>query len=244
LSEGDSAWAWVLSREGTADSFVRVTRITDTYWVLDTDKGWGDALQARLEAPFKTRTVRFTRPPWKALRLVFQGIGATRRLDEEVIAAWVHWWRWPFLGTIDLLGPDPDVPSGYPIVSAEDYEAVRIIGWFPKMGAEFTSTTRPAETGLTQWSILYEPDRDEAARGWLERVPPTHRLSGFRLAGAVAPSTGLVDADGRSLGVVTSSAFDRRFGWVGLGYLDTEVGSNTVWAGQHGPVALVRSEPG
>ena len=243
LRDGDSAWAWVLSREGTVDSFVRATRVTETYWVIDTDRGWGEALQARLEAPFKTRTVQFARPSWKALRLVFQGM-ANMRADPEVVKAWVHWWRWPFLGTIDLLGPQPEVPADYPIVSSEDYEAVRIASWFPRMGAEITPTTRPVETGFTEWSVWYEPDRDQAARQWLERVPPDRRLAGFRLAGPVETSTALVDAHGNSVGVVTSAAFDRHRGWVGLGYLDSEVRADVVWAGQGGQTALIRREPG
>ena len=243
LHDHDSLWAWVLSRQGTADSFVRVTRVTETYWVLDTDKGWGDALQDRLEQGLGSKTVRFSRPRWKALRLVFAGI-INRRADSDVVVAWINWWRWPLLGAIDLLGPDPEVPDDFPVVSPDDYEAVRIVGWFPKMGAEITPATRPVETGFTQWSVWHEPDRDAAARRWLERVPPSRCLAGFRFAGPVEPSTILVDRQGKDAGAVTSSSFDRHRGWVGLGYLNSGVETDVVWAGERGPVALVRTEPG
>jgi len=244
LKDGDSLWAWVLSRQGTADSFVRATRVTDTYWVLDTDPGWGEALQNRLERALGSRTLRFSRPRWKALRLVFVGMGPTMRTDSDIVVAWVKWWRWPFLGTIDLLGPGPEVPEDFPIVSSDDYEAVRLVSWFPKMGAEVTAATRPAETGFTQWSVWHEPDRDNAARQWLERVPPTRRLAGFRFAGPAERSAALLDRQGKKVGVVTSSAFDRHLGWVGLGYLDATFEEDVVRAGEHGPVALVRREPG
>jgi hypothetical protein len=171
-------------------------------------------------------------------------MGGTRRVDEEIVAAWVHWWCWPFLGTIDLLGPNPEVPADYPLVSPEDYEPARIVGWFPKMGAEISSTTRPVETGFTQWSVWHEPDRDQAARQWLERIPPTRRLVGFRLANPVEPSTALVDRHGKNVGVVTSTAFDRRRGWVGLGYFDVQAGADKVRAGRDGPTVLIRHEPG
>lgn len=244
LSDGDSLWAWLLSRRRTADSFLRATRVADTRWVLDTDRGWGDALQDRLERGLGSRTVRFSRPRWRTLRLVFAGMGPVMRADSDVVVAWVNWWRWPPLGTIDLLAPDPPVPDDFPIVSADDYEPVRITGWFPRMGAEITPVTRPVETGLTQWSVWYEPERDLTARRWMESVPPRRRLTGFRLTGAVHPPTALVDRKGEDVGVLTSSAFDRHRGWVGLGYLDSEVREDTVWAGAGGPAALVRREPG
>lgn len=244
LRDGDSVWAWLLSRQRTADSFLRATRITETRWILDTDNGWGEALQDRLERGLGSKTVSFSRPQWKALRLVFMGMGPIMRTDSDLVVAWVHWWRWPPLGTIDLLGPDPVVPDDFPVVGPDEYESVRIMGWFPKMGSEITPATRPVETGLTEWSVWYEPDRDTAARQWLERPPPSRRLTGFRLAGPVETPIPLVDRQGKEIGVLTSNAFDRHRGWVGLGYLNSDVKADAIRAGTNGPAALVRREPG
>lgn len=243
LRDGESVWGWVLSSHGTADAFVRATRVSQDVWVLDTDAGWGDALLERLKSGEGAVRLDFRRPRWKALRLVFTGMVNTGA-EDAVVAAWVNWWPWPPLGAIDLLGPDPAVPADFPVVGPDEYEAVRIRSWFPKMGTEITPATLPAETGLTRWSVWYEPERDQEMRQPLENVPTTRHLRGLRLTGPVAPSTRLFDGEGTEVGVVTSSAFDRRCGWVGLGYVHRLADSDVLTTGEGGPTALVRAEPG
>lgn len=41
LSDGGSAWSWLLAPTGKVDALVRVTRLGADDWLLDTDAGWG-----------------------------------------------------------------------------------------------------------------------------------------------------------------------------------------------------------
>src|SRR3954452_3780777 len=55
LTVGGSAWSFVLEPQGKVDAFLRVRRVGDDEFVLDTDEGWGERVVARLSR-FKLRT--------------------------------------------------------------------------------------------------------------------------------------------------------------------------------------------
>ena len=55
LTVGRSAWSFVLEPQGKVDAFVRVRRVGEEEFVLDTDEGWGERLVTRLSR-FKLRT--------------------------------------------------------------------------------------------------------------------------------------------------------------------------------------------
>jgi tRNA-modifying protein YgfZ len=58
---------------------------------------------------------------------------------------------WPGVDGVDLLGRAVEPPPGVPEVDASVYESLRIRSGVPRMGAELTDATIPAEAG--RWVI-------------------------------------------------------------------------------------------
>ncbi|HLI24390.1 MAG TPA: hypothetical protein VKU91_05515, partial [Acidimicrobiales bacterium] len=48
IAEGASRWSLLLAPAGRVDALVRVSRLADGSFVVDTDAGWGDLVAARL----------------------------------------------------------------------------------------------------------------------------------------------------------------------------------------------------
>jgi folate-binding protein YgfZ len=240
LAAGDSAWSWVLAPTGKVDALVRVTHLAGDDWLLDTDTGWGEALLTRLNR-FKLRTkVDLALRPWPVLGLR----GETPQLEADVAAVK----PWPHLDGVDLIGDGLGVPPDWPVMGAEDYEAVRIAAGMPKMGAELTDKTIPGETGLIDYTVSFTKGcytgQELVARIDSRGGNVPRRLRGLLLAGPVEPGTGLVDSDEKDAGLVTSAAWSSDRGWIGLGYVRRGVDvPATLWAGVGGLEVAVRELP-
>ncbi len=158
LAVGASAWSWVLQPQGKVEVLCRVTRVADDHLVLDTDGGWGETLATRLNR-FKLRTKADIRSlAWRCLALRGPGTGAVATADAAEAAqagTLVVDASWPGFPGVDLLGPDPTVPAGVALIGAEAYEVARIEAGVPKMGAELTEKTIPAETGLVERTVSF-----------------------------------------------------------------------------------------
>jgi folate-binding protein YgfZ len=213
LADRDSAWSWVLAPTGKVDALVRVTRLSDQEWLLDTDAGWGDLLVTRLNR-FKLRTkVTIELRRWRVLAL--RGADAWPAEGLAVGA-------WPGVAGVDVLGESPSIPEGWEVIAADEYEARRVAAGIPRMGFDLDEKTIPAETGLVGFTVSFTKGcytgqelvaRIDSRGGHvprhLERLRMDHRL---------VPGTELVH-DGQRAGVVTSSALLPGVGWVGLGYV-------------------------
>ncbi len=155
LEEGVSAWTFLLQPAGKVDAWLRVTRLAEDRVLLDVEGGFGPAVVARLER-FKLRTEVGLEPlAWTALALRGPGAesvpAATAHAGgEQVVAARAGW---PGIEGVDLLGPDGEVeaPTTARLVDAAELEAIRISLGVPRMGAELTEATIPAEVG--QWVV-------------------------------------------------------------------------------------------
>jgi folate-binding protein YgfZ len=244
LGDGEGAWSWVLAPTGKVDALVRVVRVSETEWVLDTDAGWGEALLARLNR-FKLRTkVSLEMVPWKVLGLRFDS-GAEIGPPGDAIEVVTNWP--PTLRGVDRLGADPSVPDGWPVASADDYEAKRIVAGLPKMGAELTEKTIPAETGIIDLTVSFTKGcytgqelvaRIDSRGGHVPR-----HLRGLALPSPVTVGTELValTAEEQVVGVVSSAAQGAGGDWVGLGYVRRGVEPPAVVrAGRGGPEVEVR----
>jgi folate-binding protein YgfZ len=241
LPEGGSAWSWLLAPTGKVDALLRVSRLAGEDWVLDTDRGWGDAVIARLNR-FKLRTkVELAIRPWQVLGL--RGDVAGLPVESQAMPAW------PGVAGVDLIGPAPAVPGGWPVMPAAEYEAARIAAGIPRMGAELTDKTIPGETGLIEQTVSFTKGcytgqelvaRIDSRGGHVPR-----RLCGLVPAERVEPGTTLVDGTGANAGTVTSVAHSARTGWVALGYVrrGVEVPA-TLRAGPDGPEVEVRELAG
>ncbi len=227
LAIGASAWTWVLQPQGKVEALCRVTRVADDHVVLDTDGGWGGPLVARLNR-FKLRTKAEIEPlPWRVLAV--RGPAAVAAAPESDIEGG-RWYTvdasWPGLPGVDLLGPDPAVPDGVPLVSAEALELARISAGVPRMGAELTEKTIPAETGLVARTVSFTKGcytgqelvaRIDSRGGHVPRHLRRVVLS------QLAPVGASVKVGDKVVGVLTSVAGYPGGGAVGLAYLGRDV---------------------
>lgn len=240
MAADSSAWSWVLAPTGKVDALVRVTRRSAEDWLLDTDGGWGEALVTRLSR-FKLRTkVAFEVLPWKVLGLRGPVAAAS---DSVVVAP-----AWPETPGVDVLAAEPVVPDGMAVISAQAYEAERIATGFPKMGAELTEKTIPAETGLNDRTVSFTKGcytgQELVARIDSRGGNVPRHLRGLVLTGPLEAGAELIDGDGKTAGTVTSVAFSPERGWVALGYVrrGVVVGA-ALGAGPEGPEVEVRELP-
>jgi tRNA-modifying protein YgfZ len=243
LPDGGSAWSWLLAPTGKVDALVRVTRLGADDWLLDTDAGWGEAVLARLNR-FKLRTkVELVIRPWRALGLRGQPIPAVDGAQAQVMVA-----PWPRFAGVDVLGEAPTVPDGWALLAPGDFEAERIAAGLPKMGAELTDKTIPAETDLIEWTVSFSKGcytgQELVARVDSRGGNVPRHLRGLLLPSGVGPGADLVDGDGRVAGTITSAAVSASLGPVGLGYVRRGIEiPATLRAGQSGPEVGVRELP-
>lgn len=245
-----SVWSFVLQPTGKVDAWLRVTRRADEEFVLDVDGGFGDAVIQRL-LRFKLRT----------------------KADVDVLDGWQCWsmhggseggWNaggpeiaspndWPArsgaLGGVDFLGTRrPSLGGDLPEVGIAAREAVRIECGVPKMGAELTDGTIPAEAG--QWIIDRSVSFTKGCYTGQELVAridsrggnvPRH-LRGLVVDGDVPPVGAAVLVDGAEVGILTSVARSADRGPVALAYVARKVDppANAIvrWSGAEVPAAI------
>jgi folate-binding protein YgfZ len=242
VAGGRSAWSWVLAPTGKVDALVRVTRLADDDWVLDTDAGWGESLLSRLNR-FKLRTkVDLAPRPWA---VVGWRDGAP---DPDQAAGAVVVEPWPHLEGADVMGEQVAPPPDWPVMAAEEYEAIRIGAGMPRMGAELSDKTIPGETGLVDLTVSFTKGcytgQELVARIDSRGGNVPRHLRGLLMTGAAGAGTELIDTDGRPAGTVTSAAFSPAAGWVGLGYIRRGVDlAARLRAGPDGPEVTVQELP-
>jgi folate-binding protein YgfZ len=156
-SVGCSADALLLSPRGTIDAYLRVTRLADDEFILDTDEGIADVVIARLER-FRLRVkVEFELVPWVCVA-VRGPAAAGAVVGRPLLVLPVEW---PGLAGIDLLGPGPDgglaewVDDRAVHCGDAAWEAVRIEAGIPVNGREVTEGSLPAEVGLVDRTVSF-----------------------------------------------------------------------------------------
>jgi len=235
LVDGAAVDALVLSPQGKIDALVRVFRRSAQEFVLDVDGGFGETLQARLER-FRLRVKVEIEPlTWRCIAL--RGPDASRVLDaagpraEDELAVPVAWGG---VVGVDLLGPEPSVPTQALPCSAAAWEAVRIEAGIPSMGADIDERTIPAEAGLVERCVSFTKGcytgQELVARLDARGSNVARRLVGLVVGGPDEPPdpatiVGMtLRTDGAPSGVVTSAAWSPGLGAViGLGYLHRRV---------------------
>lgn len=229
VAAGGSAWTWVLQPGGKVEVLARVTRLADDAWLLDTDAGWGDALAARLTR-FRLRTkVNLARPDWTVVAVRGPRAVVPEQAPAGTVA--VADATWPGLAGFDLIGPAPAAPAGAVAVDAGDLEVARVEAGIPRMGAELTERTIPAETGLIERTVSFTKGcytgQELVARIDSRGSNVARRLRGLRLSAAVEPGA-VLTVDDREVGAVTSAATSPRLGPIGLAYLRRAVDLGSV----------------
>jgi tRNA-modifying protein YgfZ len=208
--------------------------------VLDTDAGSGDGLDARLRR-FKLRVkAELTSIEWVCLAVRGTvSVAAGDAVPGAVLE--------PRLPGVDLLGPAEavQVPTGVRVVAIDAYEVVRIEEGVPRMGAELTDRTIPAEAGIVDRTVSFAKGcftgqelvaRIDSRGGHVPR-----RLRGLRASRVAAGDPLLLD--GRAVGTVTSAVEHPEGGAVALAYVHRDVEPPAEVELPGGEVAQVQALP-
>ncbi len=169
LAVGRATGALLLSPEGKVDAAVRVTRVAEDGFLIDTDAGFGSVAEARLRR-FKLRSkLEIDDLDWECVALrgdaeavsdpsvVASLVGATDGVaGPPAVAVDATWLGW---AGRDVLRPRQDgaeLPAGFAWCPAEAWAVVRI-GWgLPVMGRELDERTIPAEVpGLVPATVSF-----------------------------------------------------------------------------------------
>jgi folate-binding protein YgfZ len=239
LAVGASAWSLVLQPQGKIDAWVRVTRVGTDDVLLDVDGGFGAALLARLQR-FKLRTAADLEAlDWRCVAI--RG-PLTPDVVGEGAAVPFEWAGWR---GVDLLGADPHAPAGLFAADPAAYEVRRIEAGLPRMGAELTERTIPAEAGVVEASVSFTKGcytgQELVARIDSRGSNVPRRLRGL-VMDTVVPAGTAVESSGRPVGSLTSTARHPDGHGVALGYIsrDVEPPAEVECAGM---VASVRALP-
>jgi len=209
-----SAWSFLLAPSGKVNAWLRVHRIDDEQYLLETDPGWGEAIVARLRR-FLLRTNAQISDPKRRILLqtrwnpVFARFG-TDESESSILCAPVG----PAVAGRDELllrdAAESEFSTREDAVPKDSFERYRIAHGIVRMGSELTEDTIPGEAGA--WVIdasvsftkgCYTGQELVAridSRG--NNVPHPLRLL---VLGADAAAGEEVSLDGAVVGVVTSS---------------------------------------
>jgi len=203
---GTSAWSLLLHPQGKVVALLRLSRLADDEYVLDTDAGWAPTVLERLNR-FKLRVKAEIEvvEGWRCLAV--RGPGAQEAAPGGAPA------DWPGFPGVDLLGPAGEVnpPAGVRVCSAAAYEVARIEAGVPVMGHELDETTIPAEAGVVDRSVSFTKGcytgQELVARIDSRGGNVPRRLRGVVVSGDVSPPVGTtIHAVGKDVGVLTSVA--------------------------------------
>ena len=247
---GAHRWSWLLEPAGRVVALLRVFHPGEQEWVLESDPGWGEAVAARL-ARFKLRT-KADIEAVPAKLLCFRGTGWN--LDGPLVAEP----PWPGVLGVDRLYLDDVLPDAADLLSASGddlagapalVEAQRIAAGQPRMGAEITERTIPAETGIVEWTVSFTKGcytgQELVARIDSRGNHVPRKMVRLLLEAEVAPGSEMFDADAASgvspgaAGRITSVGLSPSEGWVGLGYLERKAGSKVSLLADGVPVRVI-----
>jgi folate-binding protein YgfZ len=149
LSDGASAWTFVLQPAGKVDAWLRVTRRGDGDFLLDVDAGHGEVLEARLGRFLLRTDCTIERLDWEVATLIGSTEAAAPAGGVAVVVDWAG------VTAIDLLGPAVSPPEAVEEVGAEAWEQVRVAAGIPEMGSEIDQETMPGATGQVERSVSF-----------------------------------------------------------------------------------------
>ena len=217
LLVGQSRYSFVLEPMGKVIALVRVTRVSEEVFVLDTDavEGLSDQLLERLNR-FKIRVKAEIVVSTEKYLCIRSTDGSSLEVEGGIPAQWGNGLAVDTpLGTVDL-----GHPESIEQVTGEVLEALRIRAGWPMMGREIISgETLPAATGVVSRAVSFTkgcyPGQELVermdSRG--STAPKTLRLlRGDSILGAVAG--GAIIVDGVEVGVFTSVGEGDALGYV------------------------------
>jgi tRNA-modifying protein YgfZ len=242
LGPGQGCYAALLDRKGRMQGDMRVLRLADEEFEIETESVAGDAVLRHLsmykigrevdveEVSGRTRTLSLIGP-------AAHEVAGTGPLGPE------HANRPHSLGGVDAravatdLGVDLVVPaegvdsvraelarSGAEEVSEAAAEIVRVESGRPRFGAEMTTATIPEEAGLNERAVSFTKGcyiGQETVARLHYRGKPNRRLRGLRLSGPAAAGDPVALGD-RELGLIGTAVLSPAHGPIALAILRRE----------------------
>jgi folate-binding protein YgfZ len=198
LADGDSAEALLLSPQGKIEVYLRLTKVGDQHFLIDTDEGLGAVATARLER-FRLRMKVDIEPrDWVCVGV--RGTGVAQHLVGKPEAAPSV--GWPGFSGVDLLGPAPSgglsewIDDDVVRCGPEAWEAARIEAGVPVNGREIGEGTIAAEVGLVERTVSFTKGcftgQELVARLDARGSKVARRLSGVVIEGLAGPAATLV----------------------------------------------------
>jgi tRNA-modifying protein YgfZ len=196
LSVGEARWTLLLAPTGKVEVLARVLRSGEYAYVLDTDRGFGDALVARLNR-FKIRVKADVTPiEWRCL----SGLGAEASPLAGAVSVPGWWGRGH-----DFVGPSLDG-----VADGVAYESARILAGWPAMGAEIEpGDTIPGELPVVPVAVSFTKGcypGQELVERMDSRGASAPRLLRRVVADGDVAAGASVRAGGSEVGHVTSAA--------------------------------------
>jgi tRNA-modifying protein YgfZ len=198
LAVGASADSLLLEPDGKLSALLRVSRTDGQGFVLDVERGYGEAVQTRLRRFLLRSKVELEQLAWRDLSLRGAAVGEaaagllTVLAERGVLAlpfAWNGWTGVDLLGPEDVvLGPeDAALPEGVTACGSDAVEACRIVSGIPVMGTELTNKTIAAEAGLVERTVSFTKGC-YTGQELVARLDARGSNVARRLVGVVAPS--------------------------------------------------------
>jgi folate-binding protein YgfZ len=248
LANEEAAWSLLLGPSGKMGFWLRVSRLEAETFLIDVDRGFADAVVARLER-FKLRTKAeiSVEDPDEWVAMAVRGpvqVELDHSAGSTVLTLPAPW---PGLIGWDVLAPaSAHVRLDTPIVGSEALEAVRLECGVASMGAEITDEVIPGEIG--QWLIDSSVSFTKGCYTGQELVARIDSRGGNvprRLRAVVTDTLCAVGDEvvvgDKVVGVITSVADSAVVGPMGLALVARSVEPSTV-VGVRGAAGVVAAE--
>lgn len=228
MADGSSAWSLLLQPQGKLTAMLHVTRLSATEFILTTDSGSGAEALTRLQR-FKLRLdceLTLTAEPVISVRGAVDVPGDVP--DGVVVAEFA----WQGVTGFDLIGSAATMPEGVVTLTPEQAELLRVSIGLPKMGAELTEATIPAEAGIVTMSASFTKGcytgQELVARIDSRANNTPRRLARLTLdAGMQVAAEDELMLDGVVVGRLTSVASEEGRATLALGYVTRKAGDAT-----------------
>tara|TARA_B100000686_G_C16684299_1_gene913783 strand:+ start:85 stop:945 length:861 start_codon:yes stop_codon:yes gene_type:complete len=148
LEVGHSAWSFILDPTGKVNAWLRVTKQSDEFFLLDTDGGWGESVLERLRRFLLRVQCDVQLLDW-CMRTTFE---SKFEVPNNTFAIPLDW---PTLSATDVIGPEESFSADGKLFELEDWEKRRVIAGFPSMGIDIEVGAIPASTGLVDLSVSF-----------------------------------------------------------------------------------------
>ena len=216
MSDGESRFTFLLQPSGKVDAWLRITRQSESEYLLDVDKGYGELVIARLKR-FLLRTDCTIEISEHSL---YTATGSPQmQKDTDCFVIPYFWFGFEFT---DYIFKNESVPEDLTPISDEVWNEIRIKAGIPEMGKEIDTSTIPASLGIDDLSVSFTKGcytgQELVARVDSRKAGTPYRLVKISGTSEVLESKGQLLKNGEEIGRITSEVVGEE-GFFALGFL-------------------------